>query len=70
MNTDANTLVTGRGVVILVEPNRAWLSTPSGGRLFFPLVVWKSDGRPVIGDRVVYKQLGSTFKRVLRLESC
>ncbi len=68
MTTDANAITTGRGVVIAVEHNRAWIETPSGGRLFFPMVVWKSSGRPAAGDRVVYKQLGSTFKRVLRQE--
>jgi hypothetical protein len=70
MTTEASTLSTGRGVVIAVEHNRAWIETPGGGRLFFPFVVFKSPGRPAVGDRVVYRQLGATFKRVLRLEQC
>ena len=70
MTTETPTISTGRGVVVHVEFNRAWISTPSGGRLVFPLVVWKSPGRPAVGDHVVYRQYGPDFKRVLRLEQC
>lgn len=61
-------ITTGRGVVIAVEHHRAWIETASGGRLFFPMVAWKSPGRPVVGDRVVYRQFGPDFKRVLKAD--
>lgn len=65
----ANEISNGRGEVIAVESDRAWIKTPSGGRLFFPFVVWQSHGRPAIGDRVAYRQIGATFKRVIRANS-
>ena len=64
---ETNEITKGRGVVILVEPKRAWLSTPAGARLFFPLLVWKSPGRPVVGDHVAFKQVGPDVKHAQKV---
>ena len=61
-------LTIGRGVVILVEQHRAWIRTPSGGRLFFSILhAWRSEGRPALGDSVMFRQHGADFKSVKRI---
>jgi hypothetical protein len=60
----------GRGVVIAIDanPRRAWIRTPSGGRLFFSILhAWKSNTPPVVGDSVMFRQHGSDFKSVKRI---
>ena len=61
-------ITTGTGTGIAIDGTRYWITTPSGGRLFFLRHSWIStDGPPVLGDRVSYRQIRADFKSVKRV---